>query len=91
MSNLKSEHGFFMLPRGTCPAAYVNKNLELNTKNTTVGISQTHVRNLIQAPHQQIIDKDVKMQISEDFSGDPVAKTLRSQCMGPGFHPRSRN
>ena len=26
---------------------------------------------------------------SEDLLGGPVAKTLHSQCMGPGFDPRS--
>ena len=26
-----------------------------------------------------------------DFPGGPVAKTLCSQCMGPGFDPQSGN
>ena len=32
-----------------------------------------------------------KLSRSQDFPGNPVAKTLSSQCKGPGFNPRSGN
>ena len=35
--------------------------------------------------------KKKKKVMLRDFPGGPVAKTLRSQCRGPGFDPWSGN
>ena len=43
---------------------------------------------LLRTPILEII---LKTNYLGDFPGDPVAKTLSSQCKGPGFSPWSRN
>ena len=48
-------------------------------------------RQCVKKQRHHLADKGLYSQSYGGFPGGPVAKTLRSQCRGPGFNPWSGN
>ena len=40
---------------------------------------------------ENIVEKSCLNEFNREFPGGPLAKTLHSQCSGPGFYPCSGN
>lgn len=83
-----------LMPTPAEPQVFIHltsflSRLRLNKGSMAKSLNITELIHHFDFVDEETDSKQLRVRVGKDFPGGPVAKTLRSQCRGPGFNPWS--